>query len=241
MAVNNYQVLPADKNKLIKERERGITQNSFASEYALFCCIRDGEVELLKGGMREYFSKPMVMGRMSGNSLRQIQYWAVSTISVGVHYAILGGLDETEAFTMSDEAIRAVDACTEVEDIFELIKARAVGLCMKVRRSRYLLGCSAVVKKALGYINGNLWGQGGLSLAEIAGASGVSPGYISKQFKKEVGHNISEYILRRKIELAKLLLLQGVSYGEISYKLGFCSESYFIACYKKVEGKTPHE
>lgn len=238
--MKNITILPVNKDELLEQRERGITQTSFKSEYILFCCIRDGAVELLKEGIDDYFSHPMIMGRMSGNNLRQIQYWAVATISVAVHYAILGNLDETEAFTMSDEVIRKVDNCSDSEEIFQLIKEKALVLCQKVKENNINhtgITLTPVIRKTLHFIHNNIFTK--ITLNDISSFCNVSSGYISKEFKRQTGINISEYIVREKTKQAKIMLLDDFTYSDISYRLGFCSESHFIACFVKVEGITP--
>lgn len=238
--MNKITILPVNKEELLEQRERGITQTSFKSEYILFCCIRDGAVELLKQGIDDYFSQPMIMGRMSGNNLRQIQYWAVATISVAVHYAILGNFDETEAFTMSDEVIRKVDVCSDSDEIFMLIKEKALILCEKVRENNINqagISLTPVIRKALHFIHNNIFTK--IKLDDISSYCGVSSGYVSKEFKKQTGMNFSEYVVREKTKQAKIMLLDDISYSDICYRLGFCSESHFIACFVKVEGITP--
>lgn len=235
--MQKIHILPIELEQITAEQELGITHSSFNEEYILFCCIQAGSVDFLRKGIKEYFSHEMVMGRMSGNNLRQIQYWAVSTIAVAVHYAILGGLDETDAFNMSDYAIRAVDNCTEEEDIFSLIKEKAIVLCKMVAAAKYNRAKSTLVRKCLHYIHNHLSLQ--ITLDDLSKICGASSGYISKQFKKEMNCNLHDYIMKEKIEASLILLKLGYSYADICYKLGFCSESHFITCFKKITGKTP--
>ena len=50
---------------------------------------------------------------------------------------------------------------------------------------------------------------------------------------------LNAYIRTRRLSAARSLLRTDKSLSEIAYDLGFCSESYFIRCYKAQFGVTP--
>ncbi|MDE6767243.1 MAG: helix-turn-helix transcriptional regulator, partial [Eubacterium sp.] len=58
-------------------------------------------------------------------------------------------------------------------------------------------------------------------------------------FKTEIGENLSNYILKTKLELSKTLLLEGLDNAQISNALGFSSQSHFISVFKRQYGITP--
>ena len=65
---------------------------------------------------------------------------------------------------------------------------------------------------------------------------------LSKKFKRELGFNISSYIMRRKLEEAKSLLnYTDMTISEISEYLCFSSQAYFQNVFKKKYGITPKE
>ena len=67
-----------------------------------------------------------------------------------------------------------------------------------------------------------------------------SRSYITKKFKKELGFDISSFIMRCKLEEAKsLLTYTNKSLSEISSYLCFSSQSYFQNVFKKKYGMTP--
>ncbi len=71
--------------------------------------------------------------------------------------------------------------------------------------------------------------------------SGLSKDYLSQLFKKTTGLTVTEYIMKKRLSSAKQLLDRDVSISDTAYALGFCSESYFISCFKKKYGITPKE
>lgn len=79
-----------------------------------------------------------------------------------------------------------------------------------------------------------------LSVGGIADRFGYNPNYLSLQFKRYTGYPLIKYIHQLKINEARELLLNSdLSICQISYKLGFKSEKYFIRLFKAYEEMTP--
>lgn len=81
-----------------------------------------------------------------------------------------------------------------------------------------------------------------LSRHLIAAAIGISDDYLSKQFHKDCGFTIPEYINRlRMADAGKLLAAANTKVSEIASSLGFSNLSYFSALFKKQFGMTPEQ
>ena len=91
----NYEFLTSSKNFLYDAREDGKTHTPFHYELLLFRAIQNGDRKGVEDSLTLYQNSGLIIGHMSDNPLREIHYWAVSTIAVALHYAILGGLDES--------------------------------------------------------------------------------------------------------------------------------------------------
>lgn len=66
------------------------------------------------------------------------------------------------------------------------------------------------------------------------------PVYIARCMKREFGCTPVEYLMRYRLEQAKLLLLQtDMPIHHIAQKSGFGKASYFSTCFGKYEGLTP--
>ena len=69
-----------------------------------------------------------------------------------------------------------------------------------------------------------------------------APDYITKIFKKETGMSFKNYIIEKRLDLArKLLLKTDDSIRDISLKVGYDNYSYFTRLFKKSFGVTPVE
>lgn len=78
-----------------------------------------------------------------------------------------------------------------------------------------------------------------LTLDSIAGALALDKYYLSHLFKSETGSTIFQYVLVKRIALAKTLLSQGHTVAESCHLSGFNDYSNFIRSFKQITGYTP--
>lgn len=94
------------------------------------------------------------------------------------------------------------------------------------------------LQQAIAYINEHL--RENLSLKDISNVVGMSPFYFTNLFKQSTGMTAYQYVIYRRIELAKKLLRkQGLSIAEVSEQVGFESQSHFTNVFRKHTSKTP--
>lgn len=92
-------------------------------------------------------------------------------------------------------------------------------------------------KKAVDYMHGNLHLQ--ISVNAMAEYLNVSPSTVKRLFSKYAGMSVHKYIVTLKIRLATDLLNRGLRVSEAAERLGFSSQGYFSAAYKRETGKSP--
>ncbi len=81
-----------------------------------------------------------------------------------------------------------------------------------------------------------------ISRAQVAEHVALNENYLSRLFHQEMGLSISDYILQKRIVLAKKLLVQtDRSVSEIGNEVGYDATAYFIRLFKREVGKTPKE
>ncbi len=237
----NLQIVQGnEKDWLFEQRESQKVHTAYEWEHGLFCCIRDGDVDRL-GRVLEYFSSnPVMVGKLSTNSLRQMQYLAVAFVTLATRYAIQGGMLEMDAYNRSDASILKVDQIETVEKVIEFIIGFLQTMTLEMYDLKNRKGCSKPIRNCLEYINQNLHGK--ISLEELSKVANLSPQYLSALFKKEMGENIKEFVIRQKINTAKYMLIHdGFSAKDVSNYLDFSSQSHFINCFKKHCGMTPFD
>ena len=83
---------------------------------------------------------------------------------------------------------------------------------------------------------------GNLQRDELAALVHISPGYLGRIFKKETGMALTDYIIKKRISVAKQLLTKtSLSITSISEKVGISYSSYFTKLFKEQVGMTPQE
>ena len=99
---------------------------------------------------------------------------------------------------------------------------------------------SAPIRKCMDYLDFHF--QDPVSLHTVAQILGLSDGYLSTAFRKEVGIPLTEYLNQNRVQYAKTLLEGSeLSVQEISSACGFSDASYFARIFKRYIGKAPKQ
>jgi two-component system response regulator YesN len=80
-----------------------------------------------------------------------------------------------------------------------------------------------------------------LSLFAVADRLYVNSSYLSRLFKQQMGRPFSSYVLERKMERAKQLLLDGCRVHHAAHLVGYKDDSYFSRVFRKFWGVAPSE
>lgn len=94
------------------------------------------------------------------------------------------------------------------------------------------------LRQAVDYLNENL--SRDITLTELAKLVEMNQYKFSRVFKDVVGISPHKYLLSRRVEEGKELLAQTqLSIAEISYNIGFSSQSHFTSTFRRFTGTTP--
>lgn len=79
-----------------------------------------------------------------------------------------------------------------------------------------------------------------LTLTQLADVAGISPGYFATLFKESTAVAPHQYIIQKRVEQAKQLLLKGeLSISEVAHRVGFCDQSHLTRHMRRLLGVTP--
>lgn len=96
------------------------------------------------------------------------------------------------------------------------------------------------MKKVLAYIFEHI--DDSIDVERLAAEACVTKTYFIKLFKCEFGIPPRQYINKKKIEKAQLLLFStDKPVKELAYALGFSDQNYFVRLFHKLTGCTPQE
>ncbi len=110
---------------------------------------------------------------------------------------------------------------------------------MVARRKNVRTRISAdLINMLLAYIDSNL--EGDLGIDKLAELVGVSNDHLIRSFKNAVGEPPHSYVISRRTDTARNLLLDtDYSLSQIAYATGFSSQSHMTTAFKKTLGTTP--
>ncbi|MFC0216558.1 AraC family transcriptional regulator [Paenibacillus chartarius] len=81
-----------------------------------------------------------------------------------------------------------------------------------------------------------------LSLNVVAAQVFISPKYLSKLFKEELGVTYTDYVTNRRMEAAKALIANNkLTVEQIAISVGYGTAAYFIKKFKELHGCTPKD
>jgi AraC family transcriptional regulator of arabinose operon len=79
------------------------------------------------------------------------------------------------------------------------------------------------------------------TVADLAARCQVSPSTLAHSFKAQTGYSVHDYILRKRVQRAKILMLSGARIGETADRLGFGSQFHFSRVFRQYEGVSPRQ
>ena len=210
-------------------------------EIHLFKSVQEGELDAVRdeiGDRSDDYLRVLGIGNITGNAVQDAKYYEVMSAGILSRLCISKGLDSELAFKMVGYYIRIIDSASSVENILEISDQMIIDFTGKMDHMNRLNCKSRVVSDSLGYIATHICEP--ITLNDVADAIGLSPSYLSRQFAKETGTSISDYIRESKLKKAGIMLrYTDHSYAEISNMLGFSSQSHFIRKFKEFYGTTP--
>ncbi len=150
-----------------------------------------------------------------------------------------GGVHPFYLHKLSSEYAAKIETLYATKDSQKLMREMFKSYCTLVKNHN-TKHYSNIVQNAIIYIEANL--ESDLGLSNIAKLNNVSSGYLSTLFKEETGITITNFIAKKRIELAQHLLQNGnVQIQSVAQKCGILDVQYFSKLFKKYTGKTPRE
>ena len=219
-------------------RENDFQHHGYAEEMKQYQLMQAGDPEAVEESQR--MMRRMFPVGLSADPVRNVKYLFIANITLHTRFAIEGGLESETAYNASDMYIRKMDLCPSVDEVMELHREMTAYFTNKMANLRKEKVVSKPVIQCINYIEAHL--HTSIRIRDLADHVSLNPTYLATVFKKETGHTINDYILRRRIDTAcNMLRYSDYSASQISEILAFSSQSYFIRCFRQIKGMTPHE
>lgn len=228
--VMNDHVFKGQRGFIIYAEEKSDSQMYYITpetEDYMIQKLQEGESaeELFEKIYREY--------HMKYYTKKQMQYFGVEMVNLLMRQM---GKWNIQTEYVYDE----IFGIETVEEMRIYLVHKFTALQTEILEQKKLSGYSAIVKEAIEYINENYRNKA--SLSEIAETLSVSPGYLSRIFKKDTGQNITFYVNKVRMDIARNLISEGkMTLNEISAEVGIQNYNYFYILFKEIHGISPSE
>ena len=204
---------------------------SFYYENQILNLVISGDITALKQGIADIGCS--VIPSSMGDSTRAEKNYTIVILEKLSSLAIHAGKDILRDFYIKKLEIQTT-----------LIEVLAIRDCAIIHFTKELHGLSnkkysPLIISVIQYINLKIYDS--FKIPELAKHFFMSESALRRRFKSEVGINITEYVNKRKITIAKVFLGTEMPISEISKKLGFFDASHFHRIFKSFEGITPKQ
>ncbi len=217
--------------------EESVPHNFYPQELIEMECIRRGDAK----GLQQSIDKAgyTETGRTSADPVRNCKNMAVYIINAAARSAIEGGLSHEMAFGMCDTFINNIEESLNTQVKIEQAARKAeFAFANEVHNINCKGSSNPLISQVKDYVFGHI--HDNIIIADIAKSVGVSPNYLSEQFKAYEGLPLKQYIIDEKIKHSEYLLkFTEYSLQEISEICAFSSQSRFSSYFKRKNGATP--
>ena len=215
------------------------THRDMQEEIMFFRQAGSGDIPAIQKNLRDRrFRDSTGVGILSSDPVLNIKYHMVITAGILTRVCISNGMEPEKAFRMSDYYIRKLDGAVSEDDV-EIIHGHMVlDFTKSMKDIQQKKALSRPISLSVDYIYSHLSER--IRIKELAEHAGVSASFLSRQFSKELGISVSDYIREKKIKMSMdMLLHSNMSILDIAHRLSFSSQSHFIQAFKSVVGVTP--
>lgn len=166
-------------------------------------------------------------------ALRTIQLNLTQVVYV---YLYRNGIEADELFA-EDAAVKLKEKA--LYSVVDMMKWQNYLIHQALTYTKEVQEAGGMVRKIKDYIREHY--REDIGRREVAAAVYLTPEYMAKLFKKDMGISLKDYIHQLRIGEAKRLLAGGTKVSEVAQEVGFDNFSYFSTVFKRQTGVSPNE
>lgn len=174
---------------------------------------------------------------LADNPLRSLKNSLICLCTLFSRAAVEANVHPEDVFALSDVTILEIEKINNIKDL-QAFEYNMILKFIKIINQERVRFCSLSITRIINYIHENITEK--ITLDSLAKLTQKSPQYLSAQFKRELGVNITEYIQHQKIEISKdFLEFTNMSIQEIAQLFNFCNTSYYTNVFKRYMKVSP--
>jgi AraC-like DNA-binding protein len=148
----------------------------------------------------------------------------------------------TRPYGFITKPFKAIDIITNVTIVLNNFNHRNIDVVREANNNADTIINESpfIIKKTIQYINDHIYES--IKIEELVKLTKWEKHHFLRMFTKYIGLTPYQYILSRKMDIAKSLLIEtALPIIDIAYELGFNSHSNFSIRFKKLTGNTPDD
>ena len=232
---SSYDLFVKDLNRTSMYKK---LEERYAGEDRLLSYIEKGDVVLAQ---KEFAKSSISHSEIirTKDSLRNTKNLLLIANTLFRRAAYIGGVHPIYLDELSGKWAIKIEQTVALKDLDNLHLQMINSYCL-LTKEHSLSKYSPIVKQALMFINLNI--SSNLTVKKVAQEVSLSPDYLTRLFKKELGVNIITYINRKRIHTSlELLKNTNLSIEEIGDLIGLSNTSYFYTMFKREIGVSPKQ
>jgi YesN/AraC family two-component response regulator len=187
----------------------------------------------------DFFSLKKMPDRIPNDPLRSLKNISFVINTLLRKASEKGGLHPFYIHSISEKFAIQIEKSSSIRELIDLHDKMMFEYCDSVKKFS-LKNYNYITRKAIEFIRLNL--DKNLSLEGISSAIDANSYELSRQFNKETGQTITEYINKQRInEAIPILDNQNISITSIAHMVGFNDVNYFTKVFKQLKGITPSQ
>lgn len=168
---------------------------------------------------------------------RQLSLDMIRYLCYIVSSAALKASEEMNICSPSSTKLKKILQMDTIDEMILSIETVFSETCALISREKESHN-SQLIQDIIGHIN-NQYTDHNISLTQVAEAFNISPSYLSRFFKNQLGCNFVDYLNKRRIEASQSLLMGNATISQVALKVGFDNDITFRRLFKKYTGETP--
>jgi len=169
-------------------------------------------------------------------------YWQIKNISVNIFYNLSMIINNEKNLKTDIPGIRFDPSeVIHFECLGDILNdlEKAIKDILAIINNHSLYKNRNTINLVKEYINQNAASE--ITLNNVADHVNLSPGHLSRFFKKETGENFSDYIINSKMNTAKNMIRSGERIWKIAQVLGYAEVSSFSRIFRRTVGISPQQ
>jgi two-component system response regulator YesN len=218
-----------------EERRSGMPRYSYEKEKELLYCLRSANTDKAEEQLEAIWDEWT-------NGAARPEPELMRTLCHELAHSMHRVFVERETEPEIEELERKLADMNRNPSSFEELRRQMKDYCRQgcsYLQKRQFSEARNLVDQAVEFIERNL--QRNLTVSDCAKSVHLSPSYFSNLFKKEIGMTLAQYIIAKRMEKAKVFLLEGMQVQDVAVSLGYEDRPYFSELFKRHTGMTPTE